>query len=169
MKFHDMHRHNIQRTPRSAARQNERDGRQLDSPVHRRTPQRRDINQPPIVPLAFGLNVMPAPAFQGGDPFVLPLPPPPPPPLLPPGPSPTAARLALDQLRAQAAAANALLAPVQRRRGRQQQRAAAVQNPFPACTPAPSPPRLAPDQFVHYQVWTLFELFLPSFDANICG
>jgi hypothetical protein len=93
---------------------------------------------------------MPAPAFQENDPFVLPLPPPSPP--LPPGPSPTAARLALDQLRAQAATANALLAPVQRQHGRQQQRAAAVQNPFPAHTPAPSLPRLAPDQFVHYQV-----------------
>ena len=156
-----MHRHNIQRTPRSAARQNERDGRQLDSPVHRRTPQRGDIAQAPIVPLNFGLNAMPAPAFQGIDPFAI-LPPPPPP---APAASPTAARLALDQLRAQAAAANDLLAPVRRWWGRP----AAVQNPFPARTPAPSPPRVAPDRFVHYQVLTLFQSFPPSPDTDICG
>jgi hypothetical protein len=153
MWFHNIPRHSMQRTPQSAARQNERDGRQLDSPVHRRTPQHRDINQPPIVPLAFALDMMPAPPFQGDDPFVLP------PPLPPPSASPTAARLALDQLRAQAAAANALLAPVQRWRGRQQQRATAVHNPFPARTPAPSPPRLAPVQHLNPQVLFLLPVF----------
>jgi hypothetical protein len=152
--FLNVPRHNIQRTPRSAARQNERDERQLDSPVHRRTPQRRDPAYPPIAPLNFGLNNMaPAPPLHGGDPFIAV---PPPPPSLPPGPSPTAARLALDDLRAQAAAAAALLIPVQRRRGRQQQRRAVVQDPFPARTPAPSPPRLAP---VQIQVLTSLHIF----------
>ena len=125
-----MHRDTIQHTPRSARCHNERNERQLDSPVHRRTPQHPP---PTIVPLHLPTNNQPVPAFQGDDPFALPP--------RPPAPSPTAARQQLDNLRAQAAAAQALLLPVQRRRGRQQQRVI-VQNPAPVQVPPPTPQRL---------------------------
>jgi hypothetical protein len=92
-------RHNIQQTPRSAARQSERDERQLDSPVNRRIPQQGALPPPAILPLNLPIiNQIPVPPYQGGDPF-----------LAPPAPSPTGARLALDQLRAQAAAISAVL------------------------------------------------------------
>src|ERR1700727_375677 len=109
-----MHRDNIQHTPRSAARQNERNQRQLESPVHRRTPQHQHVPPSTIVPLMLPINnQFPVPVFHGDDPFVT-FPPPPPVPAPGPAPSPATARMQLDNLRAQAAAAAALLMPTRR-------------------------------------------------------
>lgn len=143
MSLHLKFRHNIQQTPRSAARQSERDERQLDSPVHRRIPQQTDLPPPPILPLNLPfVNQIQVPPYQGGDPFVT-----------PPTSSPAAARLALDDLRAQAAATSAILLQTGRRRqhGRAPRRAPA-QDPLPALTPAPTPstPHLLRYQVVYF-------------------
>ena len=134
-------RHNTQRTPRSAARQNERDARQLDSPEHRRTPQQPNVSHSAIVPLALPTgNQLHGTVVQGDDPFLLP----PPPPSLPPGPSPATARRQLDDLRAQVAAATALLVQP---RGRRQRRA--IQPPLPVPVPVPAPAPSPSGIFLH--------------------
>src|ERR1700690_1687710 len=101
-------RENNQRTPRSAARQEERDQHQLGSPEQHQIPQRL-VDRAPI---PFSL-----PTASAGpstlDPFVAYHPPP------NPSPTVTAARNNLDALRAAAAASNVTLQQASNRgRGR---------------------------------------------------
>jgi hypothetical protein len=116
MNYRDSIQSSTQRTPRSAARQNERNMHQLNSPQHRRMPEQHDYAPIPfaLANANLGLNRS---ASSNVDPFhVLSAD------AAQRGPSPVRAMNALAELRAQAAATSALLRPVNRhRRGRHDQ------------------------------------------------
>jgi hypothetical protein len=110
-------RDNTLRTPRSAARQNEHNERHLDSPQHRRIPERHDITPIPLaLPNVNMRQSRMSSDISDSDPFhvasstsAMPM-----------EPSPTTAINALADLRAQASAASALLRPVHGYRRRRQ-------------------------------------------------
>ena len=116
MGFRDNIQSSTQRTPRSAARQSERDGRQLDSPQHRRIPEQYNNHAPVPFALPNVNQTLDGSVSSDADPFHV----------VPHAPnvqresSRTRAISALADLRAQAAATSALLRPV-RHRGRHNQ------------------------------------------------
>ena len=107
MSYRDSIQSSTQRTPRTAARHNERNMRQLDSPQHRRIPERHAHAPIPFaLPNAnLGLN------GSDVDPFYVP-----PAHAVQRESSPVRAMNALAELRAQAATTSALLRPVNRQR-----------------------------------------------------